>query len=213
MQQFRKAINKAEGGQFKVRDYGEPTAFLELEIERNRAARSLLLHQQQYVRSMVERYDIDVTHPVPTPFALGVKLPAYDPEMATVDSTEYRSIVGSLQYAAVGSRPNIAFQVMSLARQLSAANVVHLDYAKQKKPSVRPYGFESCIVLCWVSNLRLLLTSLCLMKTTKALLSGATTRSNTPSPSTLTSRCSRLESGVSSRCKTLRYATVRRRAC
>ncbi len=131
VQQFRKAINKAEGGQFKVRDYGEPTAFLGLEIERNRAARSLLLHQQQYIRSMVERYDIDVTHPVPTPFALGVKLPAYDPEMATVDSTEYRSIVGSLQYAAVDSRPDIAFQVMSLARQLSAANVVHLEYAKR----------------------------------------------------------------------------------
>ena len=48
-----------------------------------------------------------------------------------VDQAVYRSIVGSLMYAAISTRPDIAFTVIALSRYNVKPHPVHLTAAKR----------------------------------------------------------------------------------
>jgi hypothetical protein len=48
-----------------------------------------------------------------------------------VEPTYYQSIVGSLMYAALGTRPDIAYAVAALSRYNSRPLTVHLTAAKR----------------------------------------------------------------------------------
>jgi hypothetical protein len=48
-----------------------------------------------------------------------------------VDPTQYQAIVGSLMYAALGTRPDITYAVAALSRYNSGPLTVHLTAAKR----------------------------------------------------------------------------------
>jgi hypothetical protein len=101
VEKFR--IADVENGGFHVKDYGMPTSILGTEIRRDRVNRTIHLTQSLFVRALGQRFNI----PDPsraTPFPAGAKLPDYDPALPDGDSSELRSLIGSLGYQRYSTR-------------------------------------------------------------------------------------------------------------
>jgi len=85
---------------------GEATIFVGIEIYRKKGTGAIKLSQASYVRKLLETFDMSNAKPVSTPMAVGVQLPKLDvqPEV----KFPYRETVGSLLFAAMVTRPDIA---------------------------------------------------------------------------------------------------------
>ena len=106
---------------FDMKDLGEAQYMLGIQIQRNRAARTLSLSQGEYVRHVLTRFGMWESKPVPTPLEISGKLTKADcPEVgATSDvafTRQYQSAVGAIMYAMLGTRPDIAFAVTALSQ-------------------------------------------------------------------------------------------------
>jgi len=102
---------------FEMSDLGELTTYLGLEISRERSRRLLTLHQTKYIDKILHRHGMQDarssltpldpnTHLVSTP-----KATTTEPNAKSVDLELYQSAVGSLMYAMLGTRPDIAYAV------------------------------------------------------------------------------------------------------
>jgi hypothetical protein len=111
---------------FKMKELGELTWILGMEILRDRSAHTLEIKQSTYIKQMLTKYGLDQAKPIATP-AEGTlrRLKNGEP------NSEYMSMVGSLLYAAMVSRPDITFAVQSLGRHLQSSGPEHLAAAKR----------------------------------------------------------------------------------
>ena len=127
--EFRKLINiDTNPDGFKVRDYGEPTSFLGIEISRNRAARTITLSQGKYIRDICERFNITTDKAPQTPMPHKLDLGALPDEHKLTDMTEFRSKVGALMYAAHCVRSDACGPVQQFSRYLHAATPTMLTH-------------------------------------------------------------------------------------
>ena len=69
--------------------------------------------------------------PVSTPADVGVKLTKDNGVSQQVDSTEYQSLVGSLLYAAITTRPDISQAVGAVSKFYSSPTQAHFTAAKR----------------------------------------------------------------------------------
>jgi hypothetical protein len=112
---------KQLSGHFKCRDIGPTIYLLGVGIGRDRSKRLITLHQRQFILDMLERYKMSDCHPVLTPMSPGTSLskqmgPENAAEVDLMRNVPYLSAVGSLQYLATMTRPDIAYTVSYLAR-------------------------------------------------------------------------------------------------
>lgn len=127
------AIDKAVkqlAGYFALRDLGPTKFLLGVGVGRIRATKTITLHQRQYIIDMLNTYSMSDCHPVKTPMATGTVLsksmgPANDEEVEYMRTVPYLNAVGSLQYLATMTRPDIAYSVSSLARYNSNPGPKH----------------------------------------------------------------------------------------
>ena len=115
--------------QFKMKDMGELHYCLGVNITRKENA--LHISQEQYINSILEKYNMANANPVSTPMDINVKLEKDDSYSKPVDTVLYQSMIGSLLYAAIATRPDIAHAVGALARFNSAPNETHLTAVKR----------------------------------------------------------------------------------
>jgi len=103
---------------------GEATTFVELEIKRNKETGAISLSQAGYVRKLLKLFDMSNAKHVSTPMAVSVQLPKLkvQPEV----KFPYREAVGSLLYAAMVTRPDIANAVSQLSQHLCAFGEEHI---------------------------------------------------------------------------------------
>ncbi|CAI7760817.1 unnamed protein product [Closterium sp. NIES-53] len=98
---------------FELRKISPVQKYLGLEIMRNRPARKLWLHQQGYADKLRRRFiDEEQTGCIPkTPVSIDAyaELTFDDEEAQECEKEEYRQKVGSLQFVATTTRPDIAF--------------------------------------------------------------------------------------------------------
>ena len=92
-----------------------------LGIGRDCSKHLITLHQHQFILDMLERYKMSDCHPVMTPMSPGTSLskqmgPENAGEVDLMRNVPYLSAVGSLQYLATMTRPDIAYAVSYLAR-------------------------------------------------------------------------------------------------
>ena len=120
--EFKKAIS----GRFNMKDLGALSSILGMKIIRDRRARTLEITQTAYVEKVLERFQMDECKPVGTP-AEGAM--ARNKEAGP--DREYMSLVGSLLYAAVVTRPDIAYAVQALGRHLQGTMDEHFVAAKR----------------------------------------------------------------------------------
>ncbi|XP_062104176.1 uncharacterized mitochondrial protein AtMg00810-like [Humulus lupulus] len=112
-------------GQFAVKDLGDLHYFLGLEVHRSSAG--LHLSQTKYFRDVLSKSGLLDSKPMSTPLALG-SLSLHDGGPLPC-STEYRSLVGALQYCTL-TRPDLAFTVNKLCQFIHSPTDAHMQAVK-----------------------------------------------------------------------------------
>ncbi|CAI7792639.1 unnamed protein product, partial [Closterium sp. NIES-54] len=108
---------------FKCKALGDVSFYLGLHIERDVEKRCMRVHQRKYLEALAATFGQNEVH-VATPFPSGFKC-VKGPEEESVGEEERRrfhSLVGSLMYAAVNTRPDVAFATGQLARVVQCPN-------------------------------------------------------------------------------------------
>ena len=121
---------------FDMKDLGEASFVLGIEIHRNRSCRLLGLSQRAYVDRVLERFSMQLCKPGIAPVCKGDKLslaqcPQSDIEKAQMKNIPYASALGSIMYAQVCTRPDIAFATGLLGRYQSNPGHDHWVAAKK----------------------------------------------------------------------------------
>ncbi|CAI7790191.1 unnamed protein product [Closterium sp. NIES-53] len=102
---------------------GDVSFYFGLHIERDVVKRCMRVHQRKYLEALAANFGQSEGH-VATPFPSGFKC-VKGPEEESVGEEERRrfhSLVGSLMYAAVNTRPDVAFATGQLARVVQCPN-------------------------------------------------------------------------------------------
>ena len=116
--------------QFRMKDLGNLHYCLGITIERDEDQHCLWLHQRQYISSILVKYRVTEANIVSTPIDLSVKLQKDDKHSKQADPVLYQSIIGSLLYAAIATRPDIAYAVGVVSKFSSRPTEAHLKAAK-----------------------------------------------------------------------------------
>jgi len=127
--------------QFPVTDLGRAHYFLGIEIIQ--LPRQITLNQSAYIQKILERFNMTHAYTVSTPLSPGTRLEGTttaqiqegeldieELEDSDADEKEYRSMIGSLMYLMLCSRPDIAFAVGALSRYNNAPKSSHMVAAK-----------------------------------------------------------------------------------
>jgi hypothetical protein len=124
-----KAILKAE---FEIKDIGEPRLLLGIEISRDRSTKSITLSQKNYVDTILRRFKMENTSPVSTPLDPHVILAKREGQPSDkIGGGLYAVAIGSLMYAAMGTRPDIAYAVQTLSQFTSNPGPEHWTAVKR----------------------------------------------------------------------------------
>lgn len=125
IQDFKAAISKG----FSMKDLGALKWILGVEIKRDRSRRRIEMTQTVYINQMLERFGMAECKPVGAP-AEGV-LSRITAEDGGRPDKLYMSIVGSLLYASIITRPDITYAVQALGRHMQASGNEHMIAAKR----------------------------------------------------------------------------------
>eukprot|EP00253_Pinus_taeda_P033780 PITA_33780 len=121
---------------FDMKDVGAAKYILGMEIKRDRAKRKLWLNQRKYVETILQRFNMQESKPVKVPIPVGVRLsaeqcPKTQEEEEDMSRVPYASVVDSLMYAMVCTRPDIAHAVRVLSRFMSKLGKEHWTVVKR----------------------------------------------------------------------------------
>jgi hypothetical protein len=121
---------------FEMKDMGEATYVIGIEIFRVRSRGLLGLSQKQYIERVLERFCMENCSASVAPLQKGDKFslmqcPQNEWERKQMERIPYASAVGSLMYAQTCTRPDISFAVGMLGRYQSNPGMDHWKAAKK----------------------------------------------------------------------------------
>lgn len=105
--------------------------FLGFEIHRRRDRRLIKVHQRRFVLDMLTRFGLADCNPVATPCTVGAQAYNEGTPLDAETSSLYRTMVGSLLWVAMGTRPDIAHAVTMLTRHMQSPTDLALKGAKR----------------------------------------------------------------------------------
>ncbi|RDX62866.1 hypothetical protein CR513_58763, partial [Mucuna pruriens] len=128
-------LKKQLSESFAMKDMGAAKQILGIRIIRDRQAKKLWLSQEHYVKRVLQRFHMENAKAVSTPLATHFKLssghsPSNEAEKTNMSRVPYASVVGSLMYAMVCTRPDIAHVVGIVNRFLSNPGREHWNVVK-----------------------------------------------------------------------------------
>uniref|UniRef100_A0A0A1WFC7 Retrovirus-related Pol polyprotein from transposon TNT 1-94 n=1 Tax=Zeugodacus cucurbitae TaxID=28588 RepID=A0A0A1WFC7_ZEUCU len=115
---------------FQIVDKGPINKFLGMEIERVGSVGAISICQKQQLQQLLHKYDMDVCRPVYTPLEPSFQVNCNESNCRKVNAAEYKSLIGSLMFIAVNTRPDILHSVCKLAQRNSDPHCEHLAAAK-----------------------------------------------------------------------------------
>ena len=115
---------------FDMKDLSVANYIAGMEIKRYRPKRKLWLNQSKYVETILQRFDMQDSKLVKVPIPVGVRLsaeqcPKTQEEEEDISRVPYASAVGSMMYAMVCTRPDIAHGVGVLSSFMSKPGKEH----------------------------------------------------------------------------------------
>lgn len=121
---------------FDMKDLGEASYVIGIEIHRDRANGTLGLSQKAYIERVLNRFNMQHCSPTVAPVIKGDVFGSHQCPKTEVEHEEmkripYASVVGSLTYAQVCTRPDIAFICGMLGRFQSNPGLHHWKAAKK----------------------------------------------------------------------------------
>lgn len=111
--------------EFEVSDKGNLCHFLGIEIERCGETGAIKLSQTQYIKDMLRRFGMDDCKPVSVPLDAGYQVVCND-NCKKVDQQQYQSMIGTLMYLAITTRPDILHSMSKLAQRNMDPHHEHL---------------------------------------------------------------------------------------
>uniref|UniRef100_A0A1X7SEB0 Reverse transcriptase Ty1/copia-type domain-containing protein n=1 Tax=Amphimedon queenslandica TaxID=400682 RepID=A0A1X7SEB0_AMPQE len=124
-------IKRSLEARFKMKDLGRLHHCLGITVEYDNSGSCLWLHQKPYILSMLEKFGLSQAKTVSTPANFSSKLRKNDDQAKSIDPTLYQSMVGSLLYAAMATRPDIAQAVGAVSKFCSNPSETHLTAVKR----------------------------------------------------------------------------------
>jgi hypothetical protein len=124
---FVSSIIDQLSNQFSVKDMGQLHFFLGMEVIPTTTG--LFLSQHKYIRDLLTKLNMHGAKEATTPLSTTIMLKLFD-GTSSVDSTEYRSIIGALQYLSL-TRLDISFAVNKLFQFMQKPTTTHLTAAKR----------------------------------------------------------------------------------
>lgn len=133
MHETRKFLSRT----FETKDLGDTSFVLGIQIHRDRSRGILGLPQMSYIKKVLKRFVIHECKSGDTAIAKGNKFslsqcPKGNLEIQEMQKISYVSVVGSLMYAQVRTRMDIAFIVGMLGRYLSDPGMDHYKAVKKR---------------------------------------------------------------------------------
>ncbi|GAA0156232.1 transmembrane signal receptor [Lithospermum erythrorhizon] len=120
---------------FEMKDLGSARYILGMEIKRDRASRKLWLSQEKYILKVLARFNMQDAKPVSCPLGAHFKLStrlcsSRGSDTDDMENVPYASAVGSLMYAMLCTRLDIAFPVGLVSRFLAHPGKEHWEVVK-----------------------------------------------------------------------------------
>jgi hypothetical protein len=120
---------------YDVKDKGDATWVLGMEVSRDRRSRLILVTHRLYQKNMLEKYGMSESSFNKTPAdveKLSIKdCPSTIEEEKSVDRRQYMAMVGSLMYLSITTRPDISYAVSQLSRYMQFPGAKHVVAAKR----------------------------------------------------------------------------------
>lgn len=122
---------------YNIKDIGELKWVLGMRVTRDRAKATLVLDQHQYLTKVVNKFNMQDSKPCGTPETPGSKLTQDQcpkdgsPQQVEMKAVPYEAVVGSLLYASLGTRPDIAHAVNEISKYMKNPGPAHWTAAKR----------------------------------------------------------------------------------
>lgn len=109
-----------------------PDLYIGLHIERDRSARLIYIHQRSYLERIIKEYGFEDSSPVSTPADTNSTLRSANlAESEYSENFPFSNAIGSLQFAAICSRPDISYAISSVARFKAKPTTAHVNALKR----------------------------------------------------------------------------------
>jgi transposase InsO family protein len=116
---------------FRIKQLHTATWMLGMRISRDRKMRTITLSQELYVTKALERFGLQQCRSVSTPEAVGAAHDSHPALDAPADAQRFMEMTGTLMYAAISTRPDIAHAVHYLASHMQVPTKRHMLAAER----------------------------------------------------------------------------------
>ncbi|TDG38077.1 hypothetical protein AWZ03_015501, partial [Drosophila navojoa] len=125
------ATKAAISSEFQIVDKGQVTNFLGLEIQREGTTGAIRVSQKKHIVGLLDEMGMSNCRTTSIPLEANFQVNCEGELCKRVDITKYQSVIGSLMYIALCTRPDILHSVCKLAQRNSNPHSEHLAAAKQ----------------------------------------------------------------------------------
>ncbi|KAL3833987.1 hypothetical protein ACJIZ3_008723 [Penstemon smallii] len=114
--------------EFEMKDLGPANKILGMQIYQDRNNRKIWLSQQNYLKKILLSFNMQDCKPISTPHPINFKLsssmsPSNEAERVEISRVPYASAVGSLMFAMICTRPDIAQAVGAVSRYMANPDI------------------------------------------------------------------------------------------
>jgi transposase InsO family protein len=127
--------HRALKDKYDIKDTGDASVVLGMRVTRDRTHRTIKLDQASYIAKLLDEFQLSDCNTASTPSGSYILSKADCPQTIEeghqVDRQRYQQMVGSLNYAAISTRPDIQFAVGVLSRYLQNPGHAHMTACKR----------------------------------------------------------------------------------
>ncbi|XP_057802913.1 secreted RxLR effector protein 161-like [Salvia miltiorrhiza] len=118
-----------------MKNLGDAKKILGMSIERDREKSTLLLHQTDYVKQVLLKFNMENSRSVSVPLGSHFELskkqcPKTDLELEEMRNIPYANAIGSVMYLMISTRLDIAYVVSCLSRYMANPGIPHWEALK-----------------------------------------------------------------------------------
>jgi hypothetical protein len=129
-------LKKKLSERFEMKDLGEAHYVLGIQIIRDRSSKMIRINQTNYIENILKKFNMADCKTIGAPTDINVKLstsqsPQSDEERAEMVKIPYQNAIGSLMYAMIGTRPDIAYSVGVLSKYNANPGKAHWQAVKR----------------------------------------------------------------------------------
>ena len=126
--EFERGFMKKIEQYMEIKDLGEAKTVLGMEVTQEEG--KVYVDQKNYIKRLLELYEMEECNIVRSPMDLNVKMEEYK-ESERVDVRTYQELMGRLMYLSVHTRPDLSFALSCLSQFNTDPRAIHMTGLKR----------------------------------------------------------------------------------